>query len=198
MDNLDKKPNNFQVWIAEFLKNYFGVVLFFLVAIMLFASYVFMLLPHFKQAVTVVHQNSSDQQKKYVEVAQKLTDLRSLINAYNKIDPTVVKKVEEFLPSEYIQEQLFLELEQVIIRNGYTVNSISIQKELGSPSASMNSKIGRVRVSVLVSGVDYLDFKKLLKIIESNIRLMDVTTLSFSPSGQSASFSFSTYFFREN
>ncbi len=196
MENSEKKPNKLQIWLAKFLKNYFGIVLFVFVVSLFLVAYYFVLSPRFQKAVSTIHNNSSEQEKKYNQVIQKLIDLKSLDRSYKKIDADFVKKVNEFLPSEYIQEQLFLELEQVIIKNGYTVNSISIQKELGESSDMPSKSIGQVKVSMNVSAVDYLDFKKLLSIMESNVRLMDVKNLSFSPNEQSASFEFSTYFLK--
>ena len=196
MDNLEVKPNKYQTWLAIFLKRYFGLFLFLLIVLFFAISYYFLLLPRFQEAVAAISQNNSTQQRTYVAAVQKLSDLKALTDSYHKIDPSSVKKVEELLPSEYIQEQLFLELEQVIIKNGYVVNSISVQKELGVSPGLPSSDIGRVRVNISVSAVNYADFKKLLAIMESNVRLMDVDNLSFSPGGQSASFSFSTYFLK--
>ncbi|MFZ4648865.1 MAG: hypothetical protein ACOYMB_04555 [Patescibacteria group bacterium] len=196
MENLEKKPNNFQIWFAEFLKKYFSIFLFLVAIICIAIAYYFILSPHFQLSAEQVRNSSFEQEKKYVQTVQKLIDLKSLDSSYKKISPELVAKTNNFLPSEYVQEQLFLELEQVIIKNGYSVDSISVQKELGVSTGVPDKSIGRVKVVVKVSVVDYLDFKKLLSIMESNVRLMNVTKLSFSPSGQSASFEFFTYFLR--
>lgn len=198
MENLEKKPNNFQIWLAEFLKKYFGLVLFVFVLLLSLAAYYLVISPKFKEAVSIISADTLEQQKKYNEVAQKLVDLSSLNRSYKKIDPKLVEKVEEFLPSEYVQEQLFLELEQVIIKNGYTVNSISVEKELGNSVGVASKNIGRVKVKISVSAVDYLDFKKLLSIMESNVRLMDIEKLTFSPGDQTADFDFYTYYLKAN
>jgi Tfp pilus assembly protein PilO len=197
MENLEKKPNNFEIWLAEFLKKYFGIVLFLVALSVAVLGYFLVISPHFQASAILVQSSSFEQEKKYIQIVQKLTDLKSMEKAYKKIDSDVIRKTEEFLPPEYVQEQLFLELEQVIIKNGYTVNSMAIQKELGVSGDVPDSSVGRVKVSLKVSAVDYQDFKKLLSIVETNIRLMNVNKLTFSPSDQSASFDFFTYFLRD-
>lgn len=198
MDNIEKKPNNFQIWLAKFLKQYFGLVLFFITIIFFLLSYHFILSPRFKTAVSTVSDSTLEQKTKYIQVAQKLVDLGSLNRSYDKINPELKKKVEDFLPSEYVQEQLFLELEQVIIKNGYTVNSIAIEKELGNSIGVANKNVGKVKVTISVSSVNYLDFKKLLSILESNVRLMDIKEVTFSPADQTANFDFFTYYLKAN
>ena len=198
MESLEKKPNNFQIWLAGFLKKYFGLVVFVFVLLLSLAAYYLIIAPKFKEAISVISADTLEQQKKYNEVAQKLVDLSSLDRSYKKIDSKLVAKVEEFLPSEYVQEQLFLELEQVIIKNGYTVNSITVEKELGSAVGAANKSVGRVKVKISVSSVDYLDFKKLLSIMESNVRLMDIEKLTFAPGDQTADFEFFTYYLKAN
>lgn len=198
MEIIEKKPNNFQIWLAGFLKKYFGLVLFLFVVLISVAAYYLIIAPKFKEATVTISAETLEQQKKYNEVVQKLIDLSSLNRSYKKIDPKLVKKVEEFLPSEYVQEQLFLELEQVIIKNGYTVNSISIEKELGNSIGVANKSVGKVKVKISVSAVNYLDFKKLLSIMESNVRLMDIEKLTFEPADQTADFDFYTYYLKAN
>lgn len=196
MDSLEKQPNKLQIILVEFLKKYFTTLLFVILAIFFLLAYYLVLVPRFQQAAQKIQVNSSEEEKKYILTVQKLTDLRSLDRAYKQVDPALIAKVNEFLPDEYIQEQLFLELEQVIIKNGYAVNSISIQKELGESNDGLDKRIGRVKVQVSISAIDYLDLKKLLAIMENNVRLMDIQKLTFSPSGQSAEFDFYTYFLK--
>ena len=112
MENIEKKPNNFQIWLAEFLKKYFGLVLFVIVLVFFTAAYYLIISPKFEEATVFISDKTLEEQKKYNETVQKLIDLGSLNRSYKKIDPKLVKKVEDFLPSEYVQEQLFLELEQ--------------------------------------------------------------------------------------
>ncbi len=198
MENIEKKPNSFQIWLAEFLKKYFGLVLFVVVLIFFVSAYYFVISPKFKAATISISEKTLEERKKYNETVQKLIDLGSLNRSYQKIDPKLVKRVEDFLPSEYVQEQLFLELEQVIIKNGYTVNSIAVEKELGNSIGAANKNVGKVKVKISVSAVNYLDFKKLLSIMESNVRLMDVERLNFQPGDQTADFDFYTYYLKAN
>lgn len=198
MESTEKKPNSFQIWLAEFLKKYFGLVLFVIVLVFFTAAYYLIISPKFEEATVFISDKTLEEQKKYNETVQKLIDLGSLNRSYKKIDPKLVKKVEDFLPSEYVQEQLFLELEQVIIKNGYKVNSIAVEKELGNSVGAANKNVGKVKVKISVSAVNYLDFKKLLSIMESNVRLMDIEKLDFQPGDQTADFDFYTYYLKDN
>ena len=64
-----------------------------------------------------------------------------------------------------------------------------------APSAPSN-KIGSVTVVLTVNAIDYPGLKNLLHILENNLRLFDVTGVSFNPSGNSAVINLTTYYYQ--
>lgn len=196
MEDQEKKPSKLQILFAKVLSKYFGLLLLAMVFLVFVFSYFLLLKPKFDSAVANIRNSSVDKEERYALAKKKFDDLKALASSYSQIDPRTREKVDQFLPSEYIQEQLFLELEEVIIKNGFTVDSITIQKELNPASTLPATGIGRVKVDLAVSSVDYRGFKSLLMIMENNVRLMDVYSLEFDPAGSTAKIEFYTYFLK--
>ncbi|HNX11187.1 MAG TPA: hypothetical protein PKI61_03525, partial [bacterium] len=66
-----------------------------------------------------------------------------------------------------------------------------------SDTGSLPVGIGMMRVSVSVANIDYPHLKKLLGLIEHNLRLTDVQDLSFNPAEKTAALHLSTYYFKK-
>ena len=63
MENIEKKPNNFQIWLAEFLKKYFGLVLFVIVLVFFTAAYYLIISPKFEEATVFISDKTLEEQK---------------------------------------------------------------------------------------------------------------------------------------
>lgn len=58
-------------------------------------------------------------------------------------------------------------------------------------------KIKQVRIALRFVNVNYETLKRLIGVLESNIRLTTIESLAYDPVGESASFTISTYYFAE-
>ncbi len=76
------------------------------------------------------------------------------------------------------------------------------QKETTSTSSDLHKKqlallpsdIGAWKVKVSVSGVDYFNLKKMLNILESNLKIIDIYYLDFQPINRIVTIDFLTYY----
>lgn len=57
-------------------------------------------------------------------------------------------------------------------------------------------KIGKIKITMSIIGADYNGLKSLLQTIESNLRLMDIENISWSPDGNSANLQLVTYYMK--
>ena len=57
--------------------------------------------------------------------------------------------------------------------------------------------IGVINLNLEVTAIDYTGFKNLLRTLENNLRLFDITELSFIPDENAASFVLSTYYYKK-
>lgn len=185
-----------------FLNNYFNIIMVFVVIIVLVISYFIIIKPKYDATMAAIKINIEQQQKIYNDQYKKLTSLKTVAELYKKISPTDLKKFEGVLPDNYVKERLFGELEEVITQSGFILDSVAIEKPAETDTTKegqkpIPTKIGTINLQLSLSAIDYAGFKNLLKLLESNLRLFDVTNVTFSPDGNSAALTLSTYYYNK-
>jgi len=212
--NNHKNHNSFD----SFLHDYFN---FFLagVLILFFAlAYWLLLGPKFQATETAIRMNIDDQEKIYVSEQGKLANLKAMMELYKKISPADLQKFNGVLPNSYVPERLFGELEEVIGKGGWSINSLEIIKpedsakaapaatvdENGNPLPAsaqtiledQNKDLGQVHLRLSLGAVDYAGLKNLLRLLENNLRLFNITNVSFSPTTGVATLDLITYYYQ--
>jgi len=177
--------------INIFLNQYFNLILIILVLISLVLSYLLILSPKHRAAELLIKDNISNQQLLLNQQQKKLYNLKIISDIYSKVPSDDLLKFNLVLPYQYKQEQLFGEFEEIANKNGWILTSVSLsypdESLSEAPSApltgdivfgSLNPKVGRVEVSLSLSGLDYQGVKKLLTVMEENLRLFDIKQIS--------------------
>jgi len=135
--------------------------------------------------------------------------LKIISDIYSKVGSADLLKFNSVLPYQYKQEQLFGEFEEIANKNGWILKTVSLSypdelvpgqvatAPLGEVSSfgSLNPNVGRVEVSLSLAGLDYQGVKKLLTVIEENLRLFDVSQITFSGASE-VSLSLTTYYYK--
>ena len=193
-----------------FLNDYFGAFLAVFLILFLVGAYFFVIRPKYQETLSLVQANIEQQQLIYQNSAKKLANLKALAEIYKKISPTDLQKFNSVLPDAYVRERLFGELEELAGQGGWLVTQISISpaedpsKALAPTESTENipgagisdKKLGRVSLEITLSAIDYAGLKNFLKILETNLRLFDVTDVSFSPAESSATLVLTTYYYQ--
>lgn len=192
-----------------FLNKYFNLILIFLVLIFLVLTYLLFLSPKHKTAELLIKENISNQQLLLNQQKKKLDTLKIISDIYSKVSSDDLLKFNLVLPYQYKQEQLFGEFEEIANKNGWILKSVALSypDEVNSTQApvtptdgiilgSLNPNVGRVEVSLSFSGLDYQGVKKLLTVIEGNLRIFDVNNISFS--GEGVNLNLTTYYYKIN
>ncbi len=190
-----------------FLNHYFNILILFVIVLILAISYFIVLKPKFNQTLGAIQENIENQQKLYDSQQKKLADLKAISQMYEKISPEELKKFNGVLPDSYIKERLYGELEEIIASSGFAVNSIKIAGEEDEKKASASdapapkidangSRVGKVIIEVSLSAIDYSGFKNLLKVLENNSRLLDISEIDFSNSENKAFFKITSYYYK--
>lgn len=196
-----------------FFNNYFNVILVFILALILTAAYIAVIKPKYHETMSAIQSNIEQQQRLYLEQQKKLNNLKIVSTLYDKIPPADLAKFNDVLPSSYIKERLFGELEEVISENGFIVNSIELEKidavaetaaeattevaAEGTTKATSTASLGKIDLNLSLSVINYTNFKKLLRLLENNLRLLDITQVSFSPDGGAVDLTLSTYYYNK-
>lgn len=194
MAPLGRKNNN---RVSLFLNLYFNAFLALALIIFLAISYFVVLKPKFDVTLTAIQISIADQQKIYAQEEAKLAGLRSMAELYKKIDSGDLSKFNKLLPDFYAPEQLFGELEEIISKQGLIVGSISLNPPVETGSAALPASVGRLSISLSLGAIDYRGLKNLLNTLETNLRLLDVTKVSFSPEGSAATLEIDTYYYKK-
>jgi hypothetical protein len=158
--------------------------------------------PKFDATMSAIQSNIEQQQKLYTDQQKKLANLQIVSDLYKKIPSADLKKFNGVLPDSYIKERLFGELEEIISKNGFILNAVNISQEEKKLSAAesmapRSASIGTIDLQLSISAIDYTGFKNLLRLLENNLRLFDITTVSFSPGGNTANLTLSTYYYKK-
>ena len=122
-----------------------------------------------------------DQAKKNALALNEQRD--KLINERKKISDIDLKRIEKMIPDSVENVGLIIEINNIALKNGMSfVKNPRLNEgatNAGAASGPDASKYGSISMSFNVSG-SYQQFQAFLKELESYIRLVDVTALSFA------------------
>ncbi|MFA5131439.1 MAG: hypothetical protein WC467_03355 [Patescibacteria group bacterium] len=184
-----------------FLNNYFNIMMVGVVIVVLAIAYFIIIKPKYDATMASINITIQQQKRLYTEQLKKLNNLKTIADLYKKISPTDLNKFNGVLPDDYVRERLYGELEEIVATNGFILNSVSIEQEPAidpnNPAPVENGKLGKVNLQLSISAIDYAGFKNLLRLFESNLRIFDITRLSFSPGGNTASLEMTTYYYKK-
>lgn len=199
-NNLAKKN-----YINNLLNTYFDLFVVVFVVFLLFISYFLLLKPKVDSTISAISENISSHEKLLQAEKNKLASLKEALASYQKISEVDLLRVNSILPNDYDKEALYGEIEEFVKQNGFIPTSITLTKEeeLKEDQAASKelvgknaSKIGEIEISLALSGIDYAGLKNFLGALESNLRLMDVKSLTLNGSN-SATLEIVTYYYKK-
>lgn len=208
-----KKKKAKEQRINMFLVRYFKWLVVLFVLIVFISSYIFLIKPKYQKITQLVGANKISREQEYLERKEYLAGIKDLINIYKKINLSDIKKVNLILSKGNNYEELFTQLESIVLKSGLLIKSLKIdseeyvgkenilkkpkisRKESGTDS-SLPSEIGRIKVTLSIIGVDYFSLKNILNTIENNLMIMDIISLDFQPSNNSVDLDFYTYYLK--
>lgn len=200
--------------INRLLNDYFGILIIVVVILILFLSYQWLLRPKYQKIIAEVRTNTTAA-RQLTPKYQELAKYESMATAYAQLDPKILEKYNGLVPKQYIKEDLFAEVLYLLSHNGYEVKSLDVSQEGDDAATSTTNRkagdgnststkginlpsgVGTMRVTAAVAGVDYPGLKKLLGIIQNNLRLTDVQQLAYDPKGKTAALSMTTYYLKK-
>lgn len=202
MENKNIKNNKNSLNI--FLNKYFNLILSLFLVVLLLVSYFLFIGPKFSNTRSVIQDNIANQKAFYAQQKKKYNSLKAIAKTYAEIPSADLQKFNTVLPSEYPQEKLFGEFEEIISKGGWMLSSVHFSSgEDGAPSqstsaaasmtGSSNEKVQRITATLTIQAIDYAGMKTLLKMLENNVRLFDIIDINFS--GESAEIILNTYYY---
>lgn len=201
--------------VNGFLIKYFNLLAIALAVIILIAGFFLLIKPKYNKISREIKLSNENSENKYNAAFNYLAQLNKLKAEYEKISPEDIKKIETILPSEEFYEELFVQLESIVLKNGLLLTSMQISpegissgKESDGAKARNNSpeknkaaedilpkEITKIKIMMNVAGVDYFGLKNLLYALENNLQLIDITNLNFSPDQKGVTIEMFAYYF---
>jgi len=137
--------------------------------------------------------------------AGQLSSLKNnLVDKYNSFSTTDLRRMQKFLPKQIDDVRLVLDVNTIALENKIELTDIEIQdlSQATNTSGSGRSGSSRIQEPAAPAGVsvlslsfsfesDYKNFLNFLIDLESSLRVMDVTELTFEESDTSGNYNFS-------
>jgi len=201
--------------LGQLFNEHFHAFLIGIVVLFLILAYFLLLDPKLQATRLAIQANIDQQEQLYANQQRKLASLQAIADLYQKINPSDQERFNTVLPDKYVAERLFGELEEIASQGGWLLSEIDVVSAadaakqtattvtddqgntitIAAPVAK-DPNLGNVNLKLTFSAVDYAGLKNLLRLLESNLRLFDVTNIDFSPVTSSATIFLTTYYYQ--
>jgi hypothetical protein len=210
MANSHPKNNNPRKYndLTSWLNNYFSVVIIIVLFLFLALAYWLIISPKFISIQNSLQTKVREQETLYTIAQSKLFILEDIQKVYGTIEPGDLQKFNSVLPTSYVPDRLYGQLEEIVASGGWMIQSIEFDSEDAKvvrktkiPVSSILTDLKKYpglekyNVSLSISTIDYLGVKRLLHLLETNLRLLDVTSVDFSPEAGTAVLNLNTYYY---
>jgi Tfp pilus assembly protein PilO len=181
--------------IFSFISKYFKFILGAVIALLLFVSVYFMLLPKYRQ-ISDEGYLDYEQKKQMLQVKKdELSELKKLKEELAQITSIEKERLSKILPTEKELPDIFLQMESLAMESGLKVSRVAIKDVNNKQSVVSKDESGKKNTAKQLSGIQtitislsvegdttYESLKVLLDNIEDNMRIIDLDSLSFVPS----------------
>lgn len=201
--------------INNFLINYFGYLTLALAFIIFAVGWFLFIYPQYQQLAKGNGTAEKSLRTEYEAKDRYLSAVRDLKNSYQLISAADRKKIEGMVPVSNEVISLITEIESIVLKNGVVLNSIKIEAEdsQSQPKAKTEVQsgekqeppagifgqlpegVGRAKIEINLSSVNYQVLKNLLKTFENNLRLLDIAKINYNVQENKAVFTVYAYYF---
>jgi len=186
--------------VVNFFIRFYNLLILIIVLLIFGLGYFFLLQPKYKQISYEFDTIRNSYQAEYLQRHKKFKDLISLKEAYDSLRKSDIEKIELLLPDADGIEDILSQLEFIALRNGLFINTIQIDEkaekidttnvkknvrntpdktQAGSVlSDDLAEQIGIINIQIEIAGADYLSLKRLLRVLQGNLRLYNIVYLS--------------------
>ncbi len=162
---------------SKLFVEYYGSVVLLLIAILVGAGYLVIKpkLDNWKAMKTeaqIVREQAENDRQYY-------SGLSRSVSASESIDQTALSKLDVALPRKPLLTDLMVELGHLAKLSGVTMNSISFEAAKNNLAVS---GLQSVNLSMTLEANGYQSLKNFMKSLERNLRILEITNVSFSSS----------------
>lgn len=158
-------------------------------------GYFFVLEPRFRESGQGNKVDLNLIKAELLKRQQHLEQLQALIENYNKISPAEIARIKMILPRDQDIPGLFVQFQELATKNNLLLGAINFND---APATSGSAEIKKISINVdLVSSNDisYQEIKKFIASVETNLRLLDIDSVFFTPGSTNYSLTIMAYYY---
>lgn len=185
--------------LLGFILRRFWISTAVLVLVILGAGYAYVVSPQLMAVRAVGVQGLAAKEQERNEKQQLVDRLRQSREQFREVTAAEVERLSRILPAERDLPGLFLQVQELAADAQLRVTSVEVSEQgalatTGAPDGKPNA-IQKLNVAVQVEGFrSYDQFKAFLDLLERNMRLFDISSLSYTPGTTSYAVNLTTYY----
>lgn len=193
-----------QVKISKFIVYNFFWISFTLAVIVLGGGGYFILFPKY-QVYSIQKNIDLPQLEEREQVAiQRLKKISQDQIDFSKIkENPELQKLLHILPNKKEVAEIFVEFDKMAQAENFKIVNFSMSEDLSQNASRFNNlpeNLGQIQIQTSLAGSGYERLKRLLVMLETNLRLIDINSLSFIPNYNGTtlySFMITTYYIKD-
>lgn len=170
------------------------------------------------EELIIVRADLAGRQEEFKQLTDKFNNFSIINKLYNSLDPEVLEKVEQVLPTQPDLPDLMVNLDTLVKNNGFSLGGVEFQivnekgqevlrakttaaappsnEEVAAAEGPTTTKELKIINTVLdIKGSSYGGLKNLIIQLENNLRLMDVQKFGFAGDSTSLKIELKTYYY---
>ena len=189
-DERDEKVNLFEKAIVS----RGNIIMVFLALIIMVGAYFFIISPKVN-AIIIETGSISALETETETLNAQLARYKQLEKEYNEVDNEKIEKVEKLMTVTPDLPNLFIQIESIAKEHNLKIGSVEANSEfVAQGKDDKNPGLNAVKLSFNTTGGSYGVLKKFLASLERNLRIFDVTSLSFPDKIDSFDIELSAYY----
>ena len=202
------QPRRLSVTLKQsliYLYRYFNLVIILAVLAAFSLSFVYLLYPKYMSVQKGAEvQSKQEEQNQKIQYLIKLNQLRQTYQAINQSDKD---KINAIINNTNNKDDLFNEMQALSLREQVTLDSLEVQPlesswQLNNLAGSKKrsalfDRLEVVKTTVKLNKISYEALQDALRVLEVNLRLMDVQKVSYEPKNNTATLELLTYQLRQ-
>lgn len=207
----------FKEKLNKFLNDYYRPLSIAMAVVVLIVGSLSLIWPQYNQLKTKGMLEQKEAKRILAERTQYLDSIEQMKSQYDKLSFRAWQSLEYILPQQNEIYLLFAQLESLAKENKVFLSSINITDNSNTaaitggvasqppaavvpnanPNQAVPNNIQTTSININISGLNsYEQFKQFLNNIENNIRLLDISSISYEPSTNAYSLTFTTYYLK--
>ena len=213
--NENNKNKEIQNKINLFLFKYFSFIIIIAVILLLYAGYFYIIKDKQYNIDINIEMDNENKENDKMMLKRKLEKLQEYRLAYESISDLEKKRIDIMIPKEDDKNLLFTNMEAFVLRQGLSLDSISIDEKDKTAGNSRRKRVeisdvdiasvevlvpkfDELQINLLISGIgNYEHLKKVLSAFENNLQILDINQLNCNLEEGSLDLTITVYYLKD-